>query len=235
MIKGELLIIASKFPAVGEVKTRLAQSVEPEQAAAVGRAILEDLAENHRGQPSYRLVIETDKKERVEDFKTMIKGVEVHAGMGKDLRGVDSKTYEIFKLYLSGNDKVIMISSDTPMIDTELIVNAFRLMDSVDVVLGPDGGGGYYLIGMSKPYDFFTSLSGGRGPYFDGTLKLAEKAGLRCGLTETLTDIDYVDDIKRLDLDRLEGGWPRTAKICRHLKARWHQGNEYIFSAYKKN
>ncbi|MBA4115814.1 MAG: DUF2064 domain-containing protein [Rubrobacter sp.] len=44
-----------------------------------------------------------------------------------------------------GEDKVVLIASDSPHLTVEVVVRAFEELDRRDLVLGPTFDGGYYL------------------------------------------------------------------------------------------
>lgn len=48
-----------------------------------------------------------------------------------------------------GAEKVIIIGTDTPTLERQLICQAFGLLDQSHIVIGPTGDGGYYLLGIS--------------------------------------------------------------------------------------
>ena len=49
-----------------------------------------------------------------------------------------------------GYQKIIILGSDLPDLDNDLIKNAFSKLTLNDYVIGPSEDGGYYLLGMKK-------------------------------------------------------------------------------------
>ena len=56
------------------------------------------------------------------------------------------------ELFNEGYKKVVCISTDVPDINSKIIVKALKLLDSKDVVIGPDNDGGIYLYATTKHY-----------------------------------------------------------------------------------
>ncbi len=48
----------------------------------------------------------------------------------------------------------MFVFSDTPFIMPNLVLECFEKLDEQDIIIGSDGGEGYYLVGMSQPYDY---------------------------------------------------------------------------------
>ncbi len=95
--------------------------------------------------------------------------------------------------------KVVIVGSDIPDIGPGHIAAAFRALGSSDVVLGPAGDGGYWLIGLSngcaaRP-DMFKGVRWSTPDALKDTI-----AGLgrrRIALLEELNDVDTGADLER--------------------------------------
>lgn len=217
-MRSNLLVIMSKYPIAGNVKTRLGKSIGMVHAADLQRALLLDLVENHCGQ-LYDIAIDipASNAKYLLDFKQLLPHVPIRVSSGEDLRGEKSHMWDMFTHYLKHYQKVIAIYSDTPKVGASLVEKAFWSLESYDVVLGPDLGVGYYLIGMSKSYDLFSSLKKGRGSYFKETLDLIRELGLSFTLMEGRVDVDTVEDLAKVQWDEQTGDWLRTTCLLREL------------------
>ncbi|NUM42982.1 MAG: DUF2064 domain-containing protein [Leptospiraceae bacterium] len=206
----ELLVIICKYPAPGNSKTRLGAKIGNETAAVISQSLLLDVVENHRNQ-KYSLVVVASERERKfeDDFKKLLPDVPVHFIKGNNLRGVNSHIWEIFSEYLKQFEKVVVLYSDTPFVDSELIKYVFQNLTNHDVVIGPDTSSGYFLIGLKKPYDLFTTLPADRGSYRPETLQLIRQYELDFMLLEPYVDIDELEDIYKIDW-QLNKNWRRT-------------------------
>ena len=187
-----------KTPRLGTVKTRMQPQLTPEQSLQLYRAMGRDLVAQHLQQGAYRMFISYWPADGLEEMK---------AWLGKDgeyllqTQGdLGKKMGDTFQERLSsGSEKVCIIGSDLPTIDTHLIERAFELLDSSDVVLGPTDDGGYYLIAMKAPNRIiFKDVAWSSEAVFDKTLENAAEGGLRIELLEQLSDIDSYTEVKDL-------------------------------------
>jgi len=218
-MRENVLTIISKYPVAGDVKTRLGESIGMVQAAKLSKAMLLDLVDNHRGQ-SYDLIVEAGDAKYLPDFKRLLPQASVRVVLGDCIIGDRAILWDVFKHHLTRYRKVIAILSDTPKVGVSLVEQGFLTLDSYDVVIGSDSGGGYYLIGMSRPYDLFSPLKlieGKRRPYYEDTLRLIRSYGLSYKLMEPRVDIDTVDDIRRVQWTEWDGNFPRTTRLLGEL------------------
>jgi hypothetical protein len=100
-----------------------------------------------------------------------------------------------------GCETVVIIGSDIPDITGDIIGEAFEGLKKHDLVLGPAGDGGYYLIGMQKTAfiqanpRLFNEIHWGTDEVLSQTLAVAEKLGLSYTLLDTLDDVDRPEDL----------------------------------------
>jgi rSAM/selenodomain-associated transferase 2/rSAM/selenodomain-associated transferase 1 len=148
-------------------------------------------------------------------------GVEVIAQRGGDLGERISNAFEdAFRL---GFESVVVIGSDLPDLPGRTVEDALASLerDADQVVLGPATDGGYYLVGMNRPYGaLFRNIDWGRSRVLDQTLNEAAAAGLRVTLLETAPDIDEPADLQRLlDRPNSQGASRTRAWISAHMSA----------------
>jgi glycosyltransferase A (GT-A) superfamily protein (DUF2064 family) len=107
----------------------------------------------------------------------------------------------------------IIIGGDIPGIGRAEIADAFRLLGHADAVLGPAPDGGYWLVGLKRSLRRLAPFARVRwsSPHaFTDTLR--NLAGSRVAFAATLSDVDDLDDYRRL-----RGQWRRL--IPRRLPA----------------
>lgn len=98
----------------------------------------------------------------------------------------------------------VLIGSDCPLLDPDLVVDAFEQLENDDLVLGPASDGGYYLIGMSSQASaeqvgrLFEGIAWSTSEVLQDTLRAADQNGWKVTLLETHDDVDSVDDLDRL-------------------------------------
>jgi uncharacterized protein len=181
-----LLIIFARTPKLGRVKTRLAKVLGDERALIIHQQLL-----NH--------TIETAKNTGL-PFKVYLSDPAVN-GQTFDFqlqrgRNLGARMDHAIRVELKQNKRVCLIGSDCPDLTSNDIAKAFQLLESADVVLGPATDGGYYLIGMKKPYpQLFTNITWGTSSVLANTLKICETNNLQVKLLRQLNDVDHPGDL----------------------------------------
>ena len=204
----------ARYPAVGEVKSRLAESIGAQRACALYRAFLQDL--DARFAPGPRaLVWMFHPPER--DFAALVgPGRRCVPQVGHDL---GERLFNcVRRLCNDGYERVIVIGADVPHIRDAWLDEAEQQLDTADVVLGPSDDGGYYLVAMRAVHDIFTGVSMGTPSVLEQTLAKAARAGLDVHFLPRSFDIDAAGDLGRLRrlLDDESVNWlPRTAEALR--------------------
>ena len=88
-------------------------------------------------------------------------------------------------------DRAVIIKSDSPDFPLAHLKRAFQRLKHRDVVLGPAPGGGYYLIGLSKPApSLFANIAWGTSQVFAQTLDAIEREGLSLALASPWYGVD---------------------------------------------
>jgi rSAM/selenodomain-associated transferase 1 len=188
------LVIMARYPARGQVKARLAQTIGTESAYALYRAFLFDLDVRLRRAAS-ELVWAFVPPDR--DFAAAIHTrARCVPQEGEDL---GQRMHNCFRrLCDEGIAAVVMVGADCPHVRLEWLAEARAALAGVDVVLGPSVDGGYYLIAMREPHDLFSDICMGTPTVLDDTLRRIEHLGLRAHLLPQTFDIDDVSDLDRL-------------------------------------
>jgi len=94
-----------------------------------------------------------------------------------------------------GYDKVVIIGSDCPGIDTEYLNEAFAALNEHDVVVGPATDGGYTLLGMRTfTPTLFKNIAWSTSEVLPSTLARAAAAGRSVSQLKPLSDVDYLAD-----------------------------------------
>lgn len=188
-----LILIFTRNPELGKVKTRLAASIGQENALQVYIELL---------QHTKNVVLETDYDKRVLysdaiNTKDMWNNhlFQKREQFGKDL-GV--RMYNAFREgFEEGYQKIVIIGSDLITLEANDLKNAFAALDTNDVVIGPAEDGGYYLLGLkSIPENIFKNKEWGTNTVLKETLKNIKN--LKYSLLEEKNDIDTFDDIKAI-------------------------------------
>jgi hypothetical protein len=93
-------------------------------------------------------------------------------------------------------EQVIIIGTDCPALNAQILLTAFEKLQVFNLVLGPAIDGGYYLIGLQKPAaELFTNIHWGTAEVFAKTVEIAKKLNLLIGYLQPLADVDRPDDL----------------------------------------
>lgn len=186
-----VLIIFTRNPELGKVKTRLAKTIGDQAALNIYKYLL-----NHTELTVKDLVC--DKaiyySENVNDHDVWDNSTyQKFAQNGNDL---GERMLNAFKVAFDDNyEKVIIIGSDLIDLKEKHIQEAFQKLDTHEVVIGPALDGGYYLLGMRKLHKhLFREKEWGTSSVLRDTLH--DLQNLNVFLLEELNDIDIYDDIK---------------------------------------
>lgn len=186
-----VLIIFTRNPELGKVKTRLAKTIGDQAALNIYKYLL-----NHTELTVKDLVC--DKaiyySENVNDHDVWDNSTyQKFAQNGNDL---GERMLHAFKVAFDDNyEKVIIIGSDLIDLKEKHIQEAFQKLDTHEVVIGPALDGGYYLLGMRKLHKhLFREKEWGTSSVLRDTLH--DLQNLNVFLLEELNDIDIYDDIK---------------------------------------
>jgi uncharacterized protein len=219
------LVIVARYPEAGKTKTRLARTLGNEETLQLYRAFLTDLAQRFAGMPDMALHwAYTPADVNYADFVARLAPFHAHATTCFPQQGHEfgARLHHAFQWTRAQDfEYTILIGSDSPQISREIIENARKALDEVDVVLGPADDGGYYLLAMRKPYDVFTGVPMSTSVVLEMTIELARSQGLSVRLLDPLFDVDEFSDLLRLAAllrtdDTLA---PATAALLTKLKA----------------
>ncbi|GAA0891360.1 TIGR04282 family arsenosugar biosynthesis glycosyltransferase [Fulvivirga kasyanovii] len=192
-----LLIIFVKNPEPGKVKTRLAKTIGDEAALAVYLKLLTNTHQTVDGLECDKAVYYSEYVDSEDNWENS--RYQKHLQKGDDLG--QRMFNAIHEAFVSGYNSVCLIGSDIYGLTQNIITQAFNKLEINDVVLGPAEDGGYYLIGMNKPYSgVFQVPQWSTSTVLSDTIKLIEDQGLTFDKTQTLKDIDRAEDLKGTDL-----------------------------------
>jgi uncharacterized protein len=195
------LIVFLKWPEKGKVKTRLAAALGDEEAACVYKKLAEDTVNAVRPLTgkSMDVMIAFDPPERETEIRKWLHGPFKFLSQGDGDLGM-RLSRAAHAAFAEGPKKVVLIGSDCPDMDAFTVNRAFWALSRKDVVIGPSEDGGYYLVGLKKAKDavLFDHIPWSTSEVLKTTLKKANAAGISYELLSEKSDIDTIDDLKRL-------------------------------------
>jgi rSAM/selenodomain-associated transferase 1 len=193
------LYVAAKAPRVGLAKTRLGRSIGHEFAIALYRAFLRDLAARFADAP-FECSWYVTPSDAWADISPLVgwDGCRARVLFQKEGDWTERQQELFREAATRGEERVVLIASDSPHLTVEVVALAFRELDRHDLVFGPTHDGGYYLIGMRGFHDVLRGVAMSTGTELDGISTRAEHAGLSVGWVEPTFDVDEVEDLEHL-------------------------------------
>ena len=217
-------IIFAKAPRPGLVKTRLCPPLSPDQAATFYRAMLEDVLVS-----SLRFAKALDLEPvlafhppggEAELLAKTPTGYRLHVQRGLDLS--DRMANAFAESGAAGAPLALLRGSDSPVLNFSQVNAALvQLEAGDDLVLTPDLGGGYAMIGLARPTPEVFNVSMSTQDVLSETLALADSLGLRYSTTSATLDVDRVEDfssLERIPAKELLASCPRTVNAIAELR-----------------
>lgn len=192
--RGALLVFA-KSPEKGKVKTRLAKDLGEEKAFEIYLSLLEHIKNVSGLSGIDRILAYSGRFNQQDPFFPADSYI---AQKGNDLG--ERMHNALLEAIMKYKTATVLIGVDLPGLTTDILQNAFDLLNSNDVVIGPAEDGGYYLIGMKEAqWPLFQNMSWSHSKVLEDTLKRCEQLGLSYDFVDRLNDIDTFDDWKNSD------------------------------------
>jgi rSAM/selenodomain-associated transferase 1 len=188
------LIIFTRNPELGKVKTRLAKSVGDESALEIYKFLLKHTVSITQNLNVDKYVFYSETIHRDDFWNPDIFRKKLQTGTHLGQR-MENAFAELFGM---GYEKVLIVGSDIFELEQKDIENAFTVLDTTETVLGPATDGGYYLLGMKAPNaKIFQNKNWGTSTVLKETL--ADLNPTKYVLLEARNDVDYFEDIKEID------------------------------------
>lgn len=187
----QALIYFTKEPIEGKVKTRLARTIGDVEATKIYKLLLENLLNlniSSHIDTFISLDIFTDNYNKSFQEQTIIfqKGKNIGEKMANAFLDIFEKGYE----------SVILVGADIPLIDENIIDDAFNDLKQNQAILSKTKDEGYYLIGFQKksftkkPFEIDFSNA-----VYKKTLQALKPLRVKEGFE--LFDIDEIEDLRR--------------------------------------
>ncbi len=192
-----LLIILSKNPEAGMVKTRLANTIGDEKALEIYELLRHHTALVSGKVHAERMVfysrfIPTSDLFLTENFSVWLQE-------GNDL---GERMLHAFKNgFESGFHHVVLIGTDCYELSSAVLEDAFSALEQSDAVIGPATDGGFYLIGMKRVIpELFLHRQWSTSEVLKDTIAILQQLDTTYKLLVELSDIDTFDDFKKSTL-----------------------------------
>ncbi len=186
-----LLIIFTKTPEPGKVKTRLAKDIGNEKALKIYKILLEHSRKITAPLEFAKQVYYAGEiaKNDLWESKSYLKKKQFGNDLGERMLNAFKNGFE------EGYRRIVIIGTDIYNIQTEDIEMAFNSLNKNDFVIGPASDGGYYLLGMnSLNSDVFKNKKWSTPSVFNDTLN--DLKAHKVKILPQRKDIDVLEDIK---------------------------------------
>lgn len=190
-----LIIILTKNPELGKVKSRLAATVGKENALVIFNELIKHTVSMTQELDCDKWVFYSDYIGDNDYFENSIYSKFLQKGndLGDRMRNAFVKATD------AGYEKVMMIGSDCYQLTKSEIEKGFKILDSNDFVFGPAEDGGYYLIGTRTTFTkVFDNKTWSTATVLYEAIRDVEGADLTYGELATLSDVDYEEDLGKL-------------------------------------
>jgi rSAM/selenodomain-associated transferase 1 len=218
-------IVFAKAPRPGLVKTRLSPPLSLDQCADFYEQMLSDVLE-----ASARFAAEFDLEPVLafhppdaasELIHRAPPGFRLQAQRGT---GLGERMANAFaEGAAAGAEWVLLRGSDSPGLGFDQVGTAVsRLKAGDDLVLTPDEGGGYSMIGLRKPCRELFDVQMSAQDMLQRTVETANRLGLGSTLTSPAFDVDRVADLAAVDSLAVEESsdlCPRTVEAIEALRS----------------
>ena len=176
------VLVLTKTPVAGRVKTRLCPPWTYEQAAAVANAAL------------------TDTLEAVGKGVLVVDGsLPAPAGWERIVQRGDRLPARLSNAFTdAGCEPAVLIGMDTPQVTSDLLADAADHLRTADAVLGVAEDGGWWALGLLNPAhaEVLRHIPTSRPDTGARTLQALQHLGLRVRLLPTLRDVDTATDAR---------------------------------------
>lgn len=190
-----LLIIFTRNPELGKVKTRLAKTIGDRSALEIYKFLLQH-THNITSQLAVSKQVHYSVKIRENDlWNETIYDKKQQVGDDLGLRMM----HAFQQGFQEGYKRIIIIGSDMYDLSQSDIEHAFSVLKNHNFVLGPAEDGGYYLLGMKQMNEpIFQHKNWGTHTVLEDTLVDLKNESIK--LVPIRNDVDIYDDIKDIEV-----------------------------------
>ena len=166
-MKDKIIIFFTRIPVLGKTKTRLEPFLSKEECVQLQTAFIKDIYTNIKSMGIDIIVNYSDDGELGVLKNIIDEDVYYLKQEGKDL---GEKMHNAISYSLKKYKASVLIGSDLPLINSRDINEAFKILESKDMVISPTYDGGYYLIGMKDENEEIFKMKYSTSSVFDETI-----------------------------------------------------------------
>jgi len=186
------IIVFQKNLVLGKVKTRLAVSLGDQKALEIYGYLVDTTFKQLQALTDLDVFIYFS--DLIEDLPTGTpSNFQSSLQKGNDLGERMSNAFiEVFE---KGYKSALLIGTDCPSMNKEILLEAFESLENHEVVLGPATDGGYYLLGLKEVFpELFQNIPWSTGNVLELSLNVVRAKKRSYCLLAYLSDIDTLED-----------------------------------------
>ena len=193
------IMVFTKAPVAGQVKTRFCPPLDLDQAAELSDQFCKQTLENLSQFKSADIELWTAIDAR-------------HPAILSHARQFETPVYEqtgatlgqrMHNAFESGRLPAVVIGCDVPHCPTDLLQQAIDEVAAGNEIVGPTHDGGYYLLGLQRSApEFFEDIEWGGTSVLEATLEISHNTNRPLTQLEQLNDLDTMEDLSA-EIDRL--------------------------------
>jgi len=186
------VIVFQKALVLGEVKTRIAETLGAEKALEIYKQLLAHTHQVVDALEETEVFIFQNKFDS-ERPSSLLSNKQIHLQKGQDLGEKMKNAFS--KVFQLGFEQVIIIGTDCLELTPQHLKDAFQLLSNNSCVIGPAKDGGYYLLGLQKMIPLlFKGIAWSTAEVFNKTCEILMNSNQPYALIESLSDIDTAHD-----------------------------------------
>lgn len=198
------LIVFAKAPVAGQAKTRLIPALGADGAAHLAERLLWHTLAHARALPLAHLELcvapDTTHPVFAQAQQSLDQRLLLTPQGGGDL---GQRMHRALSRALERHDKALLIGTDAPTLNTDVLATAGAALDQHDAVFVPALDGGYALIGLTRPApELLLDMTWSTPQVMADTRARAHRHGWRWAELAPVADID-----EPADLAHLPAGW----------------------------
>lgn len=196
------MLIFTRIPVPGKVKTRLLSQYTPQACADIQLAMVKDLI-NKLSLLATNEVCDvylcfSDEGDPEAFLKTLPQWLKVFPQKGQEM---GERMYQGFELLFDeGYEQIVLTGSDIPTLQLKDILDAFSELNQSTLVIGPSCDGGYYLLGANSvnlsPIFMGSDMQWGHRSVYEQTVSNSHLQGWTMSEMKKQLDIDEPSDLE---------------------------------------
>ena len=188
------LIILTKNPELGKVKTRLAKTIGDEKALEVYKKLVLHTYKITANLNVDKFVFYSDNIETddIWDANLFVKALQQGSNLGDRMNAAFEHVFNL------NYKSVCIIGSDCYELNADIIDTAFLQLEATNCMIGPTFDGGYYLLGLNNLQpELFKNIEWSTETVFDATVNICKKLHLSTSYLVKLNDVDVEKEVPK--------------------------------------